>query len=298
MPLMFDVLDDAVGPRVAALDFLVALGTHAPMSDAQLSQPRRARGRGRPCRARRIFNHRWDDPATLRDARDDSGRRDRGADRRSAEPRRAGRPEPPSRVRPRHHLRAGLPARGGRLLRRDEVPLPGHRRRRDHPLHALARRAHHQLRRHRHEGHAGARGHRPCGALLDRAAVAPRAGRDARGRRGRLLRRPARGLVARRPSSRRSATSSGSTARRPHARRSCRRCTTTSGPRPRACTRWSRRSPTAAKSSSTPRTSREVSYVHGRLIDEIGYHCRDYFLEAVGPLQARTPAASSRTRRT
>jgi nickel-dependent lactate racemase len=23
---------------------------------------------------------------------------------------------------------------------------------------------------------------------------------------------------------------------------------------------------------------REVSYVHGRLIDEIGYHCRDYFL--------------------
>ena len=24
---------------------------------------------------------------------------------------------------------------------------------------------------------------------------------------------------------------------------------------------------------------REVSYVHGRLIDEIGYHCRDYFLK-------------------
>jgi hypothetical protein len=23
---------------------------------------------------------------------------------------------------------------------------------------------------------------------------------------------------------------------------------------------------------------REVSYVHGKLIDEIGYHCRDYFL--------------------
>src|SRR3970282_1536663 len=37
MPLLFDVLDQAVGPRAAALDFLVALGTHAPMSDAQLS---------------------------------------------------------------------------------------------------------------------------------------------------------------------------------------------------------------------------------------------------------------------
>jgi len=62
MPLLFDVIDRAVGPRAAALDFLVALGTHAPMSDAQLS-----RLVGRPVvdgRAgeRRIFNHRWDDP--------------------------------------------------------------------------------------------------------------------------------------------------------------------------------------------------------------------------------------------
>ena len=38
MPGLFQVLDEAVGPRAAALDFLVALGTHAPMSDAQLSQ--------------------------------------------------------------------------------------------------------------------------------------------------------------------------------------------------------------------------------------------------------------------
>jgi nickel-dependent lactate racemase len=65
MPGLFRVLDEAVGPRAAALDFLVALGTHAPMSDAQLS-----RLVGRPvvdghAGDRRIFNHRWDDPASF-----------------------------------------------------------------------------------------------------------------------------------------------------------------------------------------------------------------------------------------
>ena len=39
MPLMFDLLERELGPRVAALDFLVALGTHSPMNDAQLSAP-------------------------------------------------------------------------------------------------------------------------------------------------------------------------------------------------------------------------------------------------------------------
>ena len=38
MPRMFDVLERELGPRVTALDYLVALGTHSPMSDAQLSQ--------------------------------------------------------------------------------------------------------------------------------------------------------------------------------------------------------------------------------------------------------------------
>ena len=36
MPLMFDILERELGPRVASLDFLVALGTHSPMDDAQL----------------------------------------------------------------------------------------------------------------------------------------------------------------------------------------------------------------------------------------------------------------------
>jgi nickel-dependent lactate racemase len=65
MPGLFQVLDEAVGPRAAALDFLVALGTHAPMSDAQLTQlVGRTVVEGR-AGERRIFNHRWDDPSSF-----------------------------------------------------------------------------------------------------------------------------------------------------------------------------------------------------------------------------------------
>lgn len=65
LPIMFGILEREVGPRAAALDFLVALGTHSPMDDRQLSALV-----GRPVvdgRAgeRRIFNHRWDDPETF-----------------------------------------------------------------------------------------------------------------------------------------------------------------------------------------------------------------------------------------
>ena len=65
MPLLFDVLEQAVAPRARALDFLVALGTHAPLSDAQLSKlVGRSVSDGR-AGERRIFNHRWDDPASF-----------------------------------------------------------------------------------------------------------------------------------------------------------------------------------------------------------------------------------------
>jgi lactate racemase len=65
MPFMFELLEQCLGPRVTALDYLVALGTHTPMSDEQLS-----RHVGRPvingmAGPRRIFNHRWDDPSTF-----------------------------------------------------------------------------------------------------------------------------------------------------------------------------------------------------------------------------------------
>ncbi len=63
--LMMEAIEAAAANRVGALDYLVALGTHQPMSDAQL-----ARMTGRPVidgrvGASRIFNHRWDDPRTF-----------------------------------------------------------------------------------------------------------------------------------------------------------------------------------------------------------------------------------------
>lgn len=65
LPLMFDLLEAEAGPKAAALDYLVALGTHQPMSDAQLS---RLVGRpvteGRAGRSR-IFNHHWERPETF-----------------------------------------------------------------------------------------------------------------------------------------------------------------------------------------------------------------------------------------
>lgn len=65
LPMMIDTIEAEVGSRVAALDYLVALGTHQPMTDAQLGRlVGRAVVDGRFSRSR-IFNHRWDDPATF-----------------------------------------------------------------------------------------------------------------------------------------------------------------------------------------------------------------------------------------
>jgi lactate racemase len=65
LPLMVDAIEAAAGPHVTALDFLVALGTHQPMTDAQLG---RLVGRevidGRFGKSR-VFNHHWEDPASF-----------------------------------------------------------------------------------------------------------------------------------------------------------------------------------------------------------------------------------------
>jgi nickel-dependent lactate racemase len=65
MSLMREAMEEAVGASVAALDYLVALGTHQPMTDDQLS---RLIGtpvvNGRAGRSR-VFNHLWADPATF-----------------------------------------------------------------------------------------------------------------------------------------------------------------------------------------------------------------------------------------
>jgi nickel-dependent lactate racemase len=65
MPLMFELLQQEFGTRAAACDYLVALGTHPLMRDAQLSTLL-----GRPvvngtCGTSKILNHRWDLPDTF-----------------------------------------------------------------------------------------------------------------------------------------------------------------------------------------------------------------------------------------
>ncbi len=65
MPLMYELLEQELGPRVAALDFLVALGTHAPMNDEQLSAHLGVPVVDGRAGKRQVFNHKWDDPATF-----------------------------------------------------------------------------------------------------------------------------------------------------------------------------------------------------------------------------------------
>jgi len=66
MPLMFSLFEELLGPRAKALDYLVALGTHPPMDDAQLSKLV-----GRPvvngqAGKSHVYNHLWSDVGNLR----------------------------------------------------------------------------------------------------------------------------------------------------------------------------------------------------------------------------------------
>ncbi len=67
LPLLFRLLYQALGPRVLRLDYLIALGTHPPMSEEAID---RLVGVSAPERAEHypkthIFNHRWDQPGAL-----------------------------------------------------------------------------------------------------------------------------------------------------------------------------------------------------------------------------------------
>jgi nickel-dependent lactate racemase len=67
IPLLFRLLSEVLGPRVSRLDYLIALGTHPPMSEEAIA---RLVGVGAAERAARypkthIFNHRWDQPDAL-----------------------------------------------------------------------------------------------------------------------------------------------------------------------------------------------------------------------------------------
>ena len=280
MPFMFDAIERALGPRVQALDFLVALGTHAPMSDAALSKHV-----GRPvvngrAGSRRIFNHQWDDPSTFLTLGSIPAARGRRAHRRTA----SAKPIPVALnrlvVEYDHVIICGpvFPHEVVGLLGRDEVSVPGHRRARHHPLHALARRADDELQGHRHRGHAGAHRSstaRPVCSSTPLSLLALVVTHDGRGRR--VLRRRARTRGAQ------AASLSAS-----------RHIVWVDRPFKRVLSvmpamyddLWTaakgmyKTEPVVADDGEVviyaPHVG-EVSFVHGRIIDEIGYHCRDYF---------------------
>ena len=130
MPVMFEILERQLGPRVAALDYLVALGTHSPMDDAQLSALVGRLVVGGRAGGGRIFNHRWDDPATFKELGTIPANVVRGRSRAV----RLSRTVPVAlnrlaTVRPRPDLWSRVSSRSRRLFRRDQSCSRGLQRR-------------------------------------------------------------------------------------------------------------------------------------------------------------------------
>jgi len=67
IPLMFQLFHEYLANRVAALDYLIALGTHQPMSEEAINKLVGVTAEERAGRYAkvRIFNHRWDLPETF-----------------------------------------------------------------------------------------------------------------------------------------------------------------------------------------------------------------------------------------
>jgi nickel-dependent lactate racemase len=69
IPLMFLMFNELLGERAAQLDFLIALGTHQPMSEEAINKHLGVTAEERSTRYSRvnIFNHRWEDPDLMVD---------------------------------------------------------------------------------------------------------------------------------------------------------------------------------------------------------------------------------------
>jgi nickel-dependent lactate racemase len=67
IPLMFRLLYERLGARVERLDYLIALGTHPPMPEEAIQQLVGASAAERAARypKSRVFNHQWDNPDAL-----------------------------------------------------------------------------------------------------------------------------------------------------------------------------------------------------------------------------------------
>ncbi|MCL4487006.1 MAG: lactate racemase domain-containing protein [Chloroflexi bacterium] len=67
LPLMFRLLYDAIGRRVARLDYMIALGTHPPMSEQAIDRLVGVSASERQAQYPnvQIYNHEWDNPGAL-----------------------------------------------------------------------------------------------------------------------------------------------------------------------------------------------------------------------------------------
>lgn len=65
MPMMFGLFQKILKPRVKVLDYLVALGTHQAMTDAQLTKLVGHPVVNGAVGETRVFNHHWEDPANF-----------------------------------------------------------------------------------------------------------------------------------------------------------------------------------------------------------------------------------------
>jgi lactate racemase len=65
MPLMFTLFQKFLRPRFAALDYLVALGTHPLMTDTQLTKLIGQQVQNGGTGGAKIFNHHWENPDTF-----------------------------------------------------------------------------------------------------------------------------------------------------------------------------------------------------------------------------------------
>jgi len=65
MPMLLNLFEALLGTRVKALDYLVALGTHPPMSNEQLSKLVGREVVNGQAGASRIYNHAWQDPGNF-----------------------------------------------------------------------------------------------------------------------------------------------------------------------------------------------------------------------------------------
>jgi nickel-dependent lactate racemase len=65
MAMMFRMIQEQIGARAAASDYLVALGTHPLMNEEQLTRMLGLPVKDGSCDGARVFNHRWDLPETF-----------------------------------------------------------------------------------------------------------------------------------------------------------------------------------------------------------------------------------------